>query len=165
MLCEGCEPHAMLCLPSFPVTGFHQKSKLWHIQRRYRPGILPGYLVKKKEPNAPSSTERYSVVYGYHSTPPPLSQGASPGKNGTVAKRKFCSSPLFTLCGSFLLHLRGGRIVFGLFRAWQSRPRGFSRPGCGKLFEFYVLRNFFLGIMGFQPSFLLLHPSLLEIET
>ena len=32
------------------------------------------------------------------------------------------------------------------------------------IFEFYRLRSFFLGIMGFPPSFLLLHPSFLEIE-
>lgn len=30
--------------------------------------------------------------------------------------------------------------------------------------ECYLLRNFFLGIMGFKPSFLLLHPSLFEVE-
>ncbi len=32
-------------------------------------------------------------------------------------------------------------------------------------FVFYMLRNFFLGIMGFQSSFLLIHPPLLEIES
>ena len=34
-----------------------------------------------------------------------------------------------------------------------------------KTFRFYFLRSFFLGIMGFQPSFLLLHPPLFEVES
>ena len=31
-----------------PVTGFRQRSNLQHIQRRYRPGFAPGYLVQQK---------------------------------------------------------------------------------------------------------------------
>ena len=31
-----------------PVTGFRQRSDLQHIQRRYRPGFAPGYLVQQK---------------------------------------------------------------------------------------------------------------------
>ena len=34
-----------------------------------------------------------------------------------------------------------------------------------KTFSFYLLRNFFLRIMGFQSSFLLLHPSFLQVVT
>ena len=79
---------------------------------------------------------------------------------GAVAKRKFCSSSLFVLWCSVLLNITDRRTVLCLLKAWQSRPGGFSRSACGIFLVLYLLCSFFLRIMGFQPSFLLLHPVL-----
>ena len=45
-----------------PVTGFHPKRTSWHLQRRYRSGITPDYLVQQSRLYAHSATEAYLVV-------------------------------------------------------------------------------------------------------
>ena len=60
---------SILCLPGIdPVTGFRQKKMPYHIQRRYRPGVAPGYLVEQQRFVAPSATELLSNCRKHHST-------------------------------------------------------------------------------------------------
>ena len=62
--------HLQRSLPSrvSPVTGFRQKRAPYHLQRRYRPGITPGYLVQQLRFIAEAATELLSNCHGYHST-------------------------------------------------------------------------------------------------
>lgn len=86
-----------------------------------------------------------------------------PSGQGTVAKREFCSSP-------FLPSVAGFCCVYGVkeqpvvdlehSKADREAFHGQAVDFSGVLFAM----KFFLGIMGFKPSFLLLHPSLFEIE-
>ena len=49
---------------------------------------------------------------------------------------------------------------FGHDKVGPENPHGLAVD----YFIFYTLRNFFIKIMCFQPSFLLLHPPLFEVE-
>jgi len=56
---QGLQPNAEL-LPSQvpPVTDFRQKKFAVYIQRRYRSGITPDYLVQQQRFGAPAATQR-----------------------------------------------------------------------------------------------------------
>ena len=51
-----------------PVTGFHQECIFLHIQRRYRSGFAPDYLVQQRLPYAKSATEKVSSCRKYDNT-------------------------------------------------------------------------------------------------
>ena len=54
-----------------------------------------------------------------------------------------------------------GIFEFGYSKADRESSHGLA---VDNFLVFYVLRDFFLRIMGFQPSFLLLHPPLFQVE-
>ena len=66
----GCSsPAKMRSLPGISSSDrFSPCAYPQHLQRRYRPGITPGYLVQQSTPNASSATESVSSCRGYFST-------------------------------------------------------------------------------------------------
>ena len=74
----------------------------------------------------------------------------------------FCIYGLISsVFAAFYLRKMGGNFELRHSKADRECSRGLSVEN---FFGFYFLRSFFLGIMGFQPSFLLLHPPLFEVE-
>ena len=69
-LWKGLQPSASVFgLPGItPVTGFRLKNSLQHLQRRYRSGFSPDYLVQQAQPYAMPATELVSSCRGYCST-------------------------------------------------------------------------------------------------
>ena len=59
---------AASAFPENPVTDFRQKKLPYHIQRRYRPGFKPGYLVQQRRFSAEAATEFLSNCPQHHST-------------------------------------------------------------------------------------------------
>jgi len=86
-----------------------------------------------------------------------------------ITKRACCKTQVLqqaSICvlrqfqGVFRTVKNGFQIILGIAKLTGR----FLTVWVWKTFLFYLLRNFFLGIMGFQPSFLLLHPPLLQVE-
>ena len=58
MPCKGgCDLCGGACLPGYPVTVFRQKALHQHIQRRYRSGFTPDYLVQQSGVPRPACHE------------------------------------------------------------------------------------------------------------
>ena len=84
MLFEGVASPQRQTQPSriAPVTGFHPKCLSKHIQRRYRLGFSPNYLVQQIRPYAASATKGVSSCPKYCSTSQfPCQSGFLPRKN------------------------------------------------------------------------------------
>ena len=71
----------------------------------------------------------------------------------------------FCTFGRFSFGSRGVKeSYFGCLGYGKADPEHSHGLAVENFLDFYILRSFFLGIMGFQPSFLLLHPSFLEVK-
>lgn len=69
---SGFSCHFMLCLPSFPVTGFHRRaSNIRRIQRQFRLGVSPNSLFTRCS-RTPQRTHEVNVQFSsklYHAFP------------------------------------------------------------------------------------------------
>ena len=61
---RGCVPCTSFCLPgTYPVTDFRRKKNPHHIQRRYRSGFTPDYLVQHPSLLTPGMPQKsFSIV-------------------------------------------------------------------------------------------------------
>lgn len=83
---------SILCLPgNIPVTGFRQKKMPYHIQRRYRSGFSPDYLVQQPRFIAPAATELLSNCRKHHSTACTKCQQQRPPRQQKILKNQHSS--------------------------------------------------------------------------
>ena len=83
---------------------------------------------------------------------------------GLLQNESFAADPLFVflnLVSRKVCVISYTQTLFEHSKADREDPRGLPV----EIFFVYRLGNFFLRIMRFQPSFLLLHPSFLQVVT